>query len=241
MLLSEIVGQVLTMFNLGEHEYARFYSFGIRGVRNLNWDVTGEAIEVELPVDDDLTVRLPDDFIKELKVGVKGNGEFRALTRNNNLTPLADGCDRFCHETPFKNYSKPYPFYTYGTRSEINMNSSLGKGSHTNIGEFRIDMKSGKIILNPEFCHGCILLRYIARPSYGDCDIEVHEFASEAIAAFIEWMYKVGHPKFSQSERIEAQNRYQRMKKAANMRIKRPMVQDINQVIRQSIKEAPRH
>src|SRR5690606_38149757 len=110
--LSEIVGMALDQFNLGKQEYARFYRFAIRGLRNLNWDVTGTAKEVPIPVSCDLTAPLPDDFLKEIKVGVAGpDGQISALTRNNNLSLNGiESCDRFVHYDIYKHhYRRGFP------------------------------------------------------------------------------------------------------------------------------------
>lgn len=235
MKLSEIVGMALDEFNLGKNEYARFYRFAIRGLRNLNWDVTGYPKEVEICLDCDLTAKLPDDFLREIKVGVDiGNGEISALTRNDNLSLNGLGsCDRL---TNHAGYNYGYYGYYGSTRNSYNIGGSLGVGSHANIGEFKIDMESGLIVLAPDFCHSTIILRYLSCTEMNGQDLSIHEFASEALVSFIKWKFMVGNRKYSQGERLEAKNDYFTAKKVANIRLHAMTQQDMNQAARTSVK-----
>src|SRR3990167_3945386 len=57
-----------------EHEYFRYLTLAISGLRNLNLDASGRPKAVLLPVNDNLTVDLPEDYIKYIRIGLCDDG-----------------------------------------------------------------------------------------------------------------------------------------------------------------------
>lgn len=226
--LSQAVSYALDEMNYGDAEYARAYRFAIRALDDLNLDITGEITREVLCVNNDLTVDLPDNFIKETRVGVYGqNGKIIGLTRSNNLTSNIY-CDTSDDSNPV--------YYTSDEHFGGFVNQSLGRGSYTNIGFFNIDYTARKIYLNAEFTYSEIVIEYLKREEV-DGEYCIDERLLEAVAAYIRWKWSIAKKGTSIGERREYERLWHKEKENAKYRIKRPMLQDFNRDARESVKE----
>lgn len=224
--LSTIVGQFLDKYNYGEAEYAKAYRMAIRGWRQLNWDVTGELKREKLQVECDLTVCLPDDLIKLLRIGVvNSKGEIATLTENPNLTDLS--CDDYADTS--NNFGD---WWTHDNNWKVlGWGGSLGVGSDTNIGEYRFDEGSNRAILNPEFCYSEVTIEYNGHPKIKG-EYTINELASEALTAFIEWQWSAGMKGLTISEKEAKRRDYYNELRLAKGRIKMPTLQTMKSISR---------
>ena len=86
MTLDQVVREFLIENELPEHKYFQSLQFGISCLRELNLDVTGVPVIVELPVSDSDTVDLPVDYINYISLGFCDDaGYFRELGKNNKI------------------------------------------------------------------------------------------------------------------------------------------------------------
>ncbi len=97
--LDEVIKSALT--DIGEdspHLYARFKTWSIRGLKELNYDVLSNTKQLYLPVDASThSAMLPNDYVNWTRVGVITQGnEIQDLAHDPNLvyTPIEEeGCD----------------------------------------------------------------------------------------------------------------------------------------------------
>ena len=226
--LSQAVAYALDDMNAGDAEYARAYRFAIRALDELRLDITGQQGTATLCVNSDLTVDLPDDFIRETKVGVYGiNGNIIGLTRSDNLnreetaTDIEEGSN-----TPY--------FDTDDNFGDF-VNQSLGKGSYSDIGFFSIDYGERKIYLNTEFTYSEVVLQYLKKEQI-EGEYCVDERLLESVAAYILYRYYKAKKGASIGERREFERLWHKEKRNAKFRIKKPMIQDMNRNARESVK-----
>jgi hypothetical protein len=228
--LSQAVSYALDEMNYGSAEYARAYRFAIRALDELRLDITGQSATCTLPVNCDLTVNLPDNFIRETKVGIWGaNNNIVGLTRSNDLsfeTTIQD----YEYTDPNENYYKlnDERFNTYVTES-------LGKGSYANVGYFRIDYEARIIVLNPEFTYSEIVVEYLKKEEI-DGEYCVDERLLESVAAYIRYKWHIGKKGTSVGERREYERLWHKEKRNAKYRIKKPLIQDMNRSAREGTK-----
>jgi len=231
--LKKIIGYFLDEINGGKVEYARAYRIAVLGNKNLKWDITGKIAQVCIPVEDDRTAQIPDWLGKITKVGKMNHvtGKIVGLTQNNSLA-FDTHCDTEDDEDNF-------PRENVLDNGEYYMNSfpphSLGKGGYRNIGEYRISEEQGLIVLSPDCDFSEIVVEGIdTRDNEGD--VCVNELLSEAILAFVRWRWHLSKKGVPFQDKKEYRNLWKVEKSNAKFRIKKPKLQDMNRIARQSDK-----
>ena len=69
-----------------EHDYLRYFNIGLRGLKELSFDVSRNVKTIELEVNEVSAVVLPPDYIKYTKIAVTdSNGELHTLGRDTNI------------------------------------------------------------------------------------------------------------------------------------------------------------
>lgn len=232
--LSQAVGEFLDLINAGPAEYARAYRIAMRGLRNLEWDVSGENHECELPVECDMTVNLPEDYINLNAIGVvNSRGELAALTHNANLT-LADGLRQGQEYHTGSDFIEEWS--KFDNYMAYNSSSSLGVGSYPNIGEYREDRSQNIIILNPDFCYNSVVLRYLRRKKVKG-DYLINELSVDALVAYMDWQWHRSKPGVSYSDRMAKRQEWFNEKRLAKSRIKNTTLQKMSQIARQATRQ----
>lgn len=217
--LSEISAQFLDSIDEGKHSYRKVYSLAIRGLRELNWDVTGTVKSKELTVLSNKTAELPHDYVNFTMIGVLNQkGEVVPLTRNDKLTG-------------FNSKS--------GSRLESESQKDTGStlNSWHNIGEYRIDKKGGIVIFDPEFEFDTIILEYLSNDTeHEDGDYIIDEMVSEALLAFIQWKYHLTKKNISAFDKKNYEGIWITEKKKARARLFGLKRQEMLQAVRQGLK-----
>lgn len=228
--ISEAVSIFLDEINGGDAEYRKAYAMGIRGWRELNWGVTGVVKTATICIDSDLTGKLPEDFIKEEKVGVLNiNGGISALTRNNNLTnELSCGNDEDYNNEGIVGFTRE-------TIDGYPLRELYGIGSNNNIGEFRIEKESGRILLGMNSCHREIVIEYLGSEEI-DGEYCINELAVEALVAYIRYRWHIAKKGATAFDKQFFKQEWIAERDKARYRIKAPMLQDLNQSSRKSTK-----
>lgn len=181
---------------LGEGEYSQSKYFktwhlAFRGMDNMGLDFFYKVQAVKLPVNANMTVQLPADYLNWTKVGVLNDrGEIIPLYYNDKLTTYADlsperldrtqddsvvGLDNWGVNT-WANYWNGASFITiYGVPSGAPF-----------VGNFKIDNANGVILLNENFAYDYIMLEYVASPVQGQ-EYYVPVQFREALIAWLWW------------------------------------------------------
>lgn len=214
----------------GDAEYAKAYRMATRGLRAINWDVSGESVEVDLTVECDCTVCLPDDFINLVRIGVvNARGEVAELTENPQLT-----LDTGYRQGREYEFDEPFEYRPTGGTMR-----SYGKGSLPNIGEFTVDKGANLIILNPDFFYETVRVKYLKRRKSGE-DYLVDELVQEALIAWLRWQWFISKKGVSTYEKETYRRDWFNEKRLSRARINNVTKQTLNQMAKQSSRLAPK-
>lgn len=173
------------------HKYFKLWQIAFRGMEKLGLDFFYQVKSVKLPVNDNKTVTIPSDYINYSKVGVLNNrGEVIPLVYNNKLTTYADLLANRLEKTQdnslVNNYSPQSPYFlNYWNGSSIGNLYGIPSGAPF-LGQFKIDIHNGVILLGDNFSYDYIILEYISSPKEGE-DYYIPMQFREALIAFLAW------------------------------------------------------
>lgn len=207
--LEEVVASWLEINNLGKAEYSKMYQIGIKGIRDLNMDATGQLKFYDLTLDNNLTAKLPSDFINEVEVYVRGDRN-AGLLKDNTLG---------IYEFENDDYEEEFCIDDF---SDLDFNNKAkNTGGIDWIGRYRIDKERNRIYVNTEFCYSCITLGYLASPqSTEGGEWLINELAVEALDAYLTWKESVGRRSAGPYERRDNKRNYSIEKRKAKIRMK---------------------
>lgn len=228
--LKQIVSYMVDETNESIGSFDRAWVLAFRGLVDMLFDVTAEAITVRLPLLGNKTVPFPSDYLSWIKIGVLNeNGEVSTLKINNALTTFKDtNPNRIEKINGDINDAAPLllgsPFYlNYYYNNTYQPLFGVG-GGLIQYGECRVDDKNNLIVLPPDFRFESIILEYISSPQQNG-DYTVPIIAQEAIIAFIKWKSKTGTREEYYAEKTNTRRR---------MPKKKVHLQSINQILRES-------
>jgi len=234
--LSEVVSQFLDESNLGQAEYAKAYRIAIRGLRDIGWDITARVKTEEIVFGDNLTALYPIDCVKIIDFGISdGTGGIASYDKVNSITNNSS-------VDVYQNYNYGLDIYpdrnnTIYDNYPLNTYTSLGIGSYNSIGKYTVDEKSKTILLAPNSNHTKFLIKYLSYETE-DCEYEVHIMASEALLCFIRWKFSMTGTRNTLNVQEQNKREYYREKTNAKLRIKMPIIQQLNKSARESVKMA---
>ena len=91
ILLDECINSYLDESEQGNQKYFKCWNLAFRAMTELGLDFFYTVKSVKLPVNQNLTVNLPEDYLNYTKVGIlNAQGEIIPLEFNNNLTTAFD-------------------------------------------------------------------------------------------------------------------------------------------------------
>lgn len=228
--LKEIVSMMIDETNESIGSFDRAWVLAFRGLVDMLFDVTAEALTVRLPLLGNKTVPFPSDYLSWVKIGVLNeNGEVSTLKINDALTTLKDtNPNRLQQINGDINDAAPLllgsPFYlNYYYNNTYQPLFGVG-GGLIQYGECRVDDNNNLIVLSPDFRFDSIILEYISSPKKNG-DYHVPIGAMEAIISFIKWKSKTGTYLEYIADKTNARRR---------MSKKKVHLQKINQVLRES-------
>jgi hypothetical protein len=173
-----------------QHKYFKCWHLAFRGLEQLGMDFFYRIQSVKLPINANMTVTLPADYLNWTKVGVLNDrGEIIPMYYNDKLTTYADlSPDRLSKTQDDTLVSNDWGVNTWS--------NYWNGGSYTNIygvpsgspfvGSFKIDTENGVILLNESFAYDYILLEYVASPVQGQ-DYYLPVQFREALIAWLWW------------------------------------------------------
>lgn len=173
-------------------KYYKIWQLCFRGMEQLGLDFFYSIKAVKLPINANMTVTLPADFLQWTKVGVLNNkGEVIPLWYNDKLTTYAD----------------LWPNRLEVTQDDSTFAQCCGWGPNTwcnfwngtayiniygvpsgapFVGNFKVDTVNGVILLNERFRYDYVLLEYVSSPAQGQEYYLPVQFR-EALIAWLFW------------------------------------------------------
>ena len=207
----------------------RAWLLALRALTDIDFQIAGEPVTVELPVQTNKTAAFPPDCLRWNKVGLRAaNGELAVLKINKALTTFRDNMSTrlsdIASQIDTDDFDGPVtPFYNYYTNGNCYQLFGLGGGMITQ-GDCNIDEKNRVIIFPPDFAYSSVLFEYMPAPERG-VDYQVPTVFQEGIIAFINWKMKLGHRDEYYGELTKARRTLPK---------KKFVLQSFNQTIRQS-------
>jgi len=171
--LDTVINLYLDRSEQSVHKYFKCWQLAFSGMEELGLDFFYQIKSVKLPVNANLTVSLPDDYLNYSKVGVlNSQGEIIPMGYNNKLTTFADlQPDRLAKTqdntiTDLIQFNTPI-WYNYWNNGAFSSLYGLPSGSPF-IGSFKVDNHNGVILLSENFGYEYIMLEYVASPKQGE-------------------------------------------------------------------------
>lgn len=189
--LDEAIYAYLDESEQGNHKYFKLWNLAYRALTELGLDFFFAVKSVKLPVNPNLTVTLPADYLNYSKVGIlNAQGEIIPLMVNNNLTTAFD-----MQPTRLSQTQDPTVFNAYSPQGIVWWNYWNGYGlsnlyglpsGSPFVGSFKIDNANGLIVLDENFEYEYVMLEYISTPQQGQDYFFPVQF-KEAIIAYLRW------------------------------------------------------
>jgi hypothetical protein len=171
--LDTVINLYLDRSEQSVHKYYKCWQLAFSGMEELGLDFFYQIKSVKLPVNANLTVSLPDDYLNYSKVGVlNSQGEIIPMGYNNKLTTFADLQPDRLEKTQDNTITDLIQFntpiwYNYWNNGAFSSLYGLPSGSPF-IGSFKVDNHNGVILLSENFGYEYIMLEYVASPKQGE-------------------------------------------------------------------------
>jgi hypothetical protein len=174
------------------HKYYKVWQLAFRIMTELGLDFFFQIRSVKIPVNSNLTVNLPADFLNWSKVGVLNSiGEVIPLKYNDKLTYYAefsaDRLQKTQDDTLYNYYYWNSPiWYNYWDGNTFSTLYGIASGMPF-VGDFKMDRNAGIILLDENFFYDYVILEYVASPQQGQPYYVPIQF-KEAIVAGLAWL-----------------------------------------------------
>src|SRR5690606_32192056 len=170
--LDECVNAYIDEAELSNHKYFKLWNLAFRGLNEMGMDSFFAVKSVKLPVNANLTVTLPEDYVNYTKVGVLNQqGEIIPLGVNSKLTSAFDLQPTRLEQTQDDTILTEYDqsgFWWYNYWNGYGMSNLYGVPSGAPfIGSFKIDNANGVIVLSQHFMNDYVMLEYVPSPKPG--------------------------------------------------------------------------
>lgn len=188
--MESVIQDFLSEGEYSVHKYFKTYHSAFRGAENMGLDFFYRVQSVKLPVNANFTVTLPANCLNVTKAGIlNDNGVIIPLWNNPNMTTYADLLpDRIEKTTDAASLwlesggNVWYNCWTGGGYSNVYGVSS----GEPFVGEFKVDIENGIILLNQRFNRDYLMVEYVSSPDAGqECYIPVQ--FREALIAWLWW------------------------------------------------------
>lgn len=172
-------------------KYYKIFHLAFRGFEDLGMDFFYRVKSVKLPINANLTVTLPADYINWTKVGILNNlGEIIPLYYNDKLTTYADLSPDRIQRTQDDNI---FAWADWGVNTWCNywngyayINIYGVPSGAPFVGSFKVDTENGVILLNERYQFDYLMLEYVSSPVQGQEYYIPMQFR-EALIAWITW------------------------------------------------------
>lgn len=171
--IDTVVNMYLDRAEQSVHKYYKCWQIAFSGMEEMGLDFFYQIKSVKLPVLQNLTVPLPDDYLNYSKVGVlNSQGEIIPMGYNSNLTTYADLMPNRLEQTQDNAiidlimFNTPI-WYNYWNNGAFSNLYGLPSGSPF-VGNFKIDNAKGVILLSENFGYEYVMLEYVACPKQNE-------------------------------------------------------------------------
>jgi hypothetical protein len=186
----------LDQYDKSMGDYDKVWIIAFRGLEAMHFNISAEPKTVRLPINGNMTVTLPSDYVSWVKIGLINNlGEVSTLRINNALTTFRDNNPNRLElltadvNSGWAGSNSVYPFINYYNNGSYIPLFGIGNAL-IQFDECRVDEKNNVIVLPPNYKYDDLLLEYISCPEK-DEDYVVDRRLREALITFIAWKMKL--------------------------------------------------
>jgi hypothetical protein len=245
--LDEIIREIyIEEFHLAQtdNRYPMFLQIAATGLRELNFDLKTVVTEVTLPVSDNDTVNLPNNYIDYVLIAVVDGGALSSLGLNNNMSPRTrDTCgDLQASIQPQGNddgYSDTYNVAHFTPDGQYTGREfGIGGGGNAN-GTYKVYKDKGYISLNG-LSGDEIVLRYLADIEQVEGEFLVEDFLVDALKSFVWHRYIRRMRSYGITEKQMAEAEFNKKKKIAMKRSNRFNIPEFMNAFNTGYKSSPK-
>jgi len=218
--IDSIVRDSLASNGMTLHYYVQALQMALRCLRDINLNHHGAIGTVELVVDANNMVRLPDGYIDYIKIGHRRGRYVVPMAQNssyNRLPSIISGA-----EAPYESYGVSGVFDPYSTSARSAYGEQLGRiygmGDGTRTDVFKVIPERGVALIGEYIAVGeTIVLEYIYQPDYANAMAFVPAYAEESIKTYISMSFaRMYGRRLGEIERLnrDYQNAVRRMRAA---------------------------
>lgn len=189
--VDSVVNRYLDRSEQSNHKYYKCWHLAFEGMQKLGIDFFYSVKAVKLPINANLTVTLPADYLNYSKIGVLNQqGEIIPMGVNNTLTTAFDLQPTRLQQTqdqtiPTQEQANGAGWYNYWNGYTMSTIYGIPSGAPF-IGSFKIDNANGVIVLDEYFSYPYLMLEYIASPKEGE-EYYLPEQFDVALMWYIAW------------------------------------------------------
>lgn len=189
--LDSIVNDYIEQSEQSVHRYFKLWQLAYRCMEQLGISFFYEVRSVKLPVNPNMTVTIPNDYVNYTKIGVLNSaGEIAIMKFNSKQTFLGDllpNRKAMTTDSSIATYTELGGnfFFNYWNGSSYSNQYGFPSGG-VDVGSFNIDQANGVILLSQNFKYDYLMLEYIASPNPNE-DYQVPVQFREAIIAWLGW------------------------------------------------------
>jgi hypothetical protein len=189
--LEECINDYIDESEQNIHKYFKLWHLAFRGMTELGLDFFYQVKSIKLPVNANLTVNLPPDYLQYTKVGIlNSKGEIIPLSYNNKLTTYADQLPDRIEKTQDKSLWTWYDFnnliwYNYWDGQNFTNLYGIPSGAPF-VGNFKIDTANSIILLDECYTWDYLMLEYTSSPQEGGEYYIPIQF-KEALISYLRW------------------------------------------------------
>ena len=226
-----------------DDRYPMFLQIAITGLKELNHDIKNIVTEVILPINDNDTVNLPNNYIDYLIIGVVENGIVSSLGLNTQMAKrTTDSCGNLQNIQP-NDASDDSGYFSYASTNYTEDGQyngrqfGIGGGGNDN-GTYNVYKQEGYIsIMNASADE--IILRYLATIEQVDGSFMVEEYLVDAIKSFIWHRYVRRMRSYGVADKQMAEADFNNKRKSALKRINRFSITEFMNAYRSGYRSSP--
>lgn len=247
--LDEVVRSVLIEEGqYTNHKLLQYTDFGVRTLKELNFDVIQNVKAVELEPHDLNSTRydLPKDFVDYVRIGVCTKGRISPMNQAPNLCTVEsyDECGYVVNRTPTSNENSKSIDTIYWF-DNIKNGEFIGKrfgyrGGQSSMGYYKLDREANQLVVSSFSAGSPILIEYITDGSDDYNNLVVHVFAEEALRAGIRMRSIRMKRNIPQKEKQAVRKDYYNEKRLASARMKNFTKDEAMAMSRRGVQSAPK-
>jgi hypothetical protein len=214
--IDEIVRSALLTCGKSIHYYMEFLHYGLKGLKEINYDSPVKVKSVRLTVDSNNEITIPSDYVDYIRVGYEKGQYVVALTEREEFNRLMN-LDSDGNQIPYPDvetdadlmYADSYYYSSHGNDKGEHIGRHFGHRS-TYKASFMVIPERGKIMLDPAIKAEEIVIDYITTGIGTETNSRttLPAYAAEAVERYILWRYNEHNQSVPMNQKVMAKEEW---------------------------------